>query len=87
MAEGLQVWDASGNIILNETTKTGRLLDVIETGLSNGSFTFTGAIYGDMHAAAITSSIYPPSVTVSGNVVSWTFPGNKVNASILLFEI
>ena len=87
MAAGLQVFDPSGKIILDETTKVGRALDLIQTGTSDGSYIYAGVVYNKIYATIVDGGTYSPSIAVDGNKISWAFPSTKVNTTILLFEI
>lgn len=83
MAAGLQVWDASGNLIVDLSTRLSRLVAVIDPGLTDGSQSFASV---NNSIAAILSNFSQaqdgsggagvlPTVSVSGTTVSWTFGG------------
>lgn len=80
MPAGLQVWDASGNSIIDTTTFIGRLIGSIDASAMSGSTNVTGLDQGIPFAVPImnsgtTASTYStvsiPRVTFSGNNVSW----------------
>ena len=83
MAQGLQVFDASGNIILDTSDRVGRILGFqrIESGTS-GSITPTGYTNGTLFfsfqrdASWITGNTNArlpglPIFTISGGTISW----------------
>ena len=80
MPQGLMIWDASGNTVLDYTTRCGRILGVATTGTSNGSMTVAGADTGTLFATAVTIGNYDlgysnayPIFTCSGSTISWVF--------------
>lgn len=87
MAAGLQVFDSSGALVLDETTKVGRALDLFQTGTSDGSYIYAGVVHNKIYATIVDGGAYSPSIAVDGNKISWVFHSAKVNTTILLFEI
>ena len=87
MAVGLQVWDAGGALILDETTYVGRALGLFQTGTSDGSYVYAGVVHNKIYATIVDGGEYSPSITVNGNKISWIFPSTKINTTILIFEI
>lgn len=77
MPLGMQVWDASGNLIVDTATYMGRILGTVSTGTSNGSVTNAGFATGQpwWFITRKTSSayMYTPKITISGNTLSWQF--------------
>lgn len=74
MPQGIQVWDASGNLIVD--TSTYVLKGVIDLGTveTPGSanipeITETGAI--PILSVAMDATAVPPAVSISGSTVSW----------------
>ncbi len=74
MPQGLQVWDASGNLVLDVTTRLPRILGSVQTGTSAGSVTHTGLSSGTPFYFATTMANFQnsPVGSFSGNVFSWT---------------
>jgi len=80
MAAGLQVWDASGNLILDTSTIVGRIIGIIDASASSGSATVAGLDQGTPFAipqlTQSSSVLYGtntyPNCTFSGTTVSWT---------------
>lgn len=83
MAQGLQVWDASGNLIVDVSSRLTRLIAVIDPGLVDGSQSFPSvdntiaamlSDYSDVQSDSGGAGCLP-EVSVSGTTVSWTFNG------------
>lgn len=87
MAEGLQVWDEQGRLILDATDRLGRVVGSVLTGGASGSLVSSGMDYGQPWYALIlepgqsegyTSSNgvvtvrKRPTITISGRNISWT---------------
>lgn len=77
MAQGLQVWDASGNLIADVTEYFGKVLGVasISAGV-NGSVTNAGFAIGTPFWFLTALTSFPaevPNITRSGNTLSWSF--------------
>ena len=74
MAQGLQVWDESGTLILDPSQRTVRIHGSRNTGTTAGSIvidTSQGTPF--YQAISRVSSVYRrPSFTLSGNTLSWT---------------
>ena len=75
MAAGLQVWDASGHLVLDVTDPISRLSGTasIPAG-STGSVTVPNASQGSIWYAVLVNggSTYCPVVSVSGSTISWS---------------
>lgn len=97
MAAGLQVFDASGNLIVDLTTRLSRLITVIDPGLVDGSQSFPAvnntiaamlSNYSEVQSGSGGAGVLPV-VSVSGNTVSWTFNGAdmmfRMYSKILVF--
>ena len=87
MATGLHIYDASGTLILDETTYVGRALGLFQTGTSDGSYIYAGVVHNKIYATIVDGGEYSPSITVDGNKISWKFPFTGKNTTILIFEI
>jgi hypothetical protein len=80
MTVGLQVWDASGNLIIDQSTVLGRVIAIIDANTSSGSVSVPGLDQGTPFAipmlqqggASETPTNTYPDCTFSGTVVSWT---------------
>jgi hypothetical protein len=88
MPAGIQVWDASGNLIMNFDTTLVKLLGVLSVGTSytgtqqSGSVTDTRFTAYAGHTpfytavgAALANDNADVQVSISGNVLSWSYPG------------
>jgi len=89
MALGIKVWNASGNVILDSTDSITRVIDVfsISSSTASGSRTYTnlpaGRVWFQYYAP--TGGDYLPSITISGNVVSWVYNSSfRTNANVIL---
>jgi hypothetical protein len=90
VAQGLQIFDASGNLILDLGDATGRFLGSIDTGNVDGSTTNAALTSGTPFAVVLLKSgstfgFKTPDVTFSGTTMSWTYDGatSKNDATIL----
>lgn len=85
MAAGLQCWDENGNLLLDTTSRVGRLIAKINTGGANGSYTVSAEPYGTLQCVPATNVAFPPNITVSGLTVSWSFTSSYQTRNINLF--
>ena len=79
MPLGLQVFDASGNVIVDTSTRLGRILGVTNTNTSTGSLVNSNFSTGTPFWYAIpllrNDVHFGPLITVSGNTLSWDYQG------------
>jgi len=83
MPQGLQIWDASGNLIFDTNTLAPRILTSVAIGTTNGSQSVTIPAGNNVIAEPRDSSV---SATVSGGTVSWnwgTTPSNLRNSDTI----
>lgn len=81
MQQGLQTWNASGVLMLDGSTRVGKIIDVFETGMANGSRVIPNAELGNVFLFQEETSfdldmmtLYTlPQVSYANGVVSWTF--------------
>lgn len=77
MPQGLQVWDASGNSILDTSMRLGRVLGVRTlTGGTNSSHVDAGLSTGTpfwIVTSLTAPNIKQPDVSVAGTTISWTW--------------
>ena len=75
MPHGIQLFDANGVEILNPSNRTFRVLGSVNTGKVSGSTTVAGAETGTLVVMISENNSFGfyPSITQSGNVVSWVF--------------
>lgn len=89
MPQGLQVWDASGNLVLDVSDRVGKFLGVttITAGV-NGSVTHAGFALGQFFFMVTPLSAFPtyrPSMAFNPatNTLSWDWQGRPgVNCSL-----
>lgn len=87
MPAGIQVWDASGNLIMNFDTTLVKFLGVISVGTSYTGSQQSGTVTDSRFTAyaghtpfytAVGGNIndenYDVQISISGNVLTWTFP-------------
>lgn len=87
MAQGLLIWDANGRIVMDTSTRCGRILGVGNTGLADGSITPAGADQGDLWVVTIPShnnynQYDRPKFTITGNTISWTWTAGAASERI-----
>lgn len=75
MAVGIQVWDASGNLIMDTPTRMGRVLGITASGTSGGSVTNSGFSTGTPFAVYVPTGGF---TGVFGNLVP-TFSGTTMS--------
>nr|WHT11554.1 module 1 specificity determinant [Pseudomonas aeruginosa]WHT11951.1 module 1 specificity determinant [Pseudomonas aeruginosa] len=93
MTTGLQIWDANGNLTTDTATRVGTILGSVESGTSPGSISVPDLSLGNpfcyvLTGASVYGDVIPPSVTFSGNTLSWGFYGGgsytvRVSAKIV----
>jgi hypothetical protein len=98
VAFGIQTWDASGNIIVDTSVRSGRVLGSFSSGTTAGSFGDAGLATGTMwyivNPIIASGSLFGgmcPVVTASGSTLSWTFPtdpsGITAQASLVTYGV
>jgi hypothetical protein len=86
MAHGLRIRDQYGNIKLDVSDRVGRFLgmifidafqagSVVNNGFLTGTPFCTATMTGDSIATFPGDGLFPPAISFSGNVMSWTGPG------------
>ena len=94
MSQGLQIWDASGELVLDTKYRVAKLIGRVTTGTSNGSISvpaFSKGIpifYGILDSSAQVNPYwqYHPSISVAGNTLSWFFSDSypQYRASVII---
>ncbi len=93
MAAGLQVFDASGKIIFDNSKIVLRLLGIVPITSLTGSYTYSGAVTGKILATELRAdmTLYGRKFLVSGKKISWTTPGIPAGwnaaAELYIFEV
>lgn len=90
MAAGLQVFDASGNLIMDLGDRIAKVLGVLNIGNSYTGATMSGSVTDGRFTSyagttpwfAIISSTFfrqelHPVLSISGNTLSWDFPAGS----------
>ena len=79
MPQGWQAFDASGNLIVDVSTRLGRVLGVQTlTAATGGSVTNANFASGTpfwMLSNVSVAGARQPEITFSGTTLSWSFPG------------
>ena len=77
MPAGLQIWDASGNLIFDTPTRCGRVLGTVTFGTMNGSVTnaqfAAGTPFWFVSQSSPGYAAYQPTIAVVGNTLSWSW--------------
>lgn len=86
MANGLRVRDLSGNILVEYTDRLTRIRGAIGTGTVDGSVTIpaTGAVgywFQVRDVAPVDTSSVAASISISANVIRWTFANTPDGAT------
>lgn len=87
MPSGIQVWDASGNLVFNIDTNVVKFLGVISVGKDHTGETGSGTVTDSRFTAytghtpfftavggGISVDGWDVDVSISGNVLTWTYP-------------
>lgn len=85
MGAGLQVFDASGEIVSDDSTQIGRVLGYVDTGTSDGSLTNAtlaeGKPWYQIMGLDVGYYCLLAEVSFSGTTMSWTFNGSTYKNS------
>lgn len=87
MAEGLQVFNAAGALVFDASTNLTRLITSIGVGTSDGAVAIPSVNNFIVAWPTRYTGGIPPTVTVSGTTVSWTFgnaPVDKRSGCVIL---
>lgn len=91
MAAGLQVWDANGSLIVDLSTRLGRILGVTTFSSSTGSITdadfASGTPFFIASPTSVSSPSFGPKLTISGTTLSWDFEGRVASAHRLVYGV
>lgn len=95
MAQGLQIWDASGVSVMDTNSFLGRIVGQVSTGYQSGSvsanlstgtpFAFAVVQYDPAYQpnqGTPGGGMLNPLITATSSGVSWTFPPNSSGAQI-----
>lgn len=95
MAYGLRVWDASGNLTLDTSTRLGRVLGYVEV-TTDGSLTVPGFSTGTAFARVNTTGnsvgpdaeySWPPNISISNNTLSWSYPSSTKGPAVIIYGV
>lgn len=80
MGMGIQVWNADGTLQFDTSNRLMRSIADVVTGTTNGSaiMNFSGAGTVTLAVEADTLSKQPPTITRTGNTLSWDFGSTPV---------
>lgn len=91
MASGLQVWDANGDVVVDTTTRLGRIVGVTTINSASGSINDADFADGTPFWIATpsdnTSPTFGPKFTFSGTTLSWNFEGRTVSSHRLIYGV
>ena len=80
MSYGLQIWDASGNLVVDSSRRLGRFIGSFMSGTTGGSFTPSGLPSGYLFAFTNTSEAGSPGIWTNGSgTIFWSFDTFMVN--------
>lgn len=75
MAQGFQIFDGSGNLIIDTSTMILKQVEVVATTAASGTVDISTQLAGATATLApvpiLNSGGYEPTLAVSGNSVSW----------------
>lgn len=91
MSFGLETFLADGSLHSTYDTSLGRVIGSMALSTSNGSVAVPALSQGKPWYVAVpafdeTTNVYPPTVTISGTTISWTWPaiGQQYRAATVL---
>lgn len=88
MPQGLQILDASGNVIIDGSRRLGRILNVVTlTGATDGNETNAGLAGGSPFWQVVFLGSYAtfmPTITVIGSTIYWAWDGRGAGNSYRL---
>lgn len=91
MPQGLQVWNASGQLIVDVTDNLGRVLGIANvTGGAAGSVTHAGFAQGTgfwMLMGVNSYALPAPAFSLSGTTLSWTWPDGGSGSFKLVYGV
>lgn len=86
---GFQCWDTAGNLIVDTTSRLGRVMGVIavssDGSLSDAQLTTGTPFY--MFSAVNYTVFVQPSVTFSGATMSWAAQGGNAYNGYILYGV
>lgn len=85
---GIQIWNDAGNLIVDTSTRLGRIVESVGVATSSpSSVSVPLLVEGDPFAFYVTGTIGGnPDITIVGTLVSWEFPSNFV-AGVLVIGV
>lgn len=91
MTSGVQVWDASGNLIFDTPNRTGKVLGVVTTTTANGSVTDPNFAKGAAFWFAYNNATghYPPVMSYNSgtNTLSWTWNAGNTDTARIIYGV
>lgn len=81
MPQGLEIWNANGDLVLDINSRIGLIISHIQTGTVDGSVTDARLGVGTPFWFCVLNSFtvgyvpVTPTISLSGNTLSWQFPG------------
>ena len=92
MTYGIQMWDNSGNEILNISDSLTKFVAAFSAGPGNGSTSFPALSglrpwFTAYRLSNVASQYYIPVVSISGTTVSWNYTGGNPGNDAPVFII
>ncbi len=87
MTAGLQTFDASGNLVFDTGTRTGRVINVTTITGTSGSYSDAALANGTPFFFFATSSpavAKAVSISISGTTISWTIASSQSSNTFAL---
>ena len=92
MAYGFEIYDSSGNLLINLSKRVPRVLGIISSGTSNGSYSdarLSGGIPFFVTTSQLSSTgggvdFNYPSITITSSGLSWTFGEFRTKQSVTI---
>ncbi len=89
MTSGVKVWNEDGSLQFDSSSRLFLTLDEFDTGTAGGSRTFSnpglGIVTTSQNDGGTEGVSTPPTVTVSGNTVSWTTSSASSRVRVVMY--
>ena len=95
MMAGLHIWDASGVLVLDTSTRVGTLVGSVDTYAVNGSISVPATLSGEALFFAkqlsfpLQNTYIYPTITLAAGTLSWVYPPPlypyEVNIAVRIF--
>jgi hypothetical protein len=92
MAVGLQIFDASGNVVLDATFRVMRIIGSVSLGGSSGSLSDSRLTQGGFVSfqpavtggdGVLSAGVIVPRFAISGSTLTWSYPARNSSNDVI----